>query len=72
MIERPNLLMGTICNELFFEKSKAPRSKPVEKLVTICIYPLDESRTTKAGALLPDEQKAKFEKFMKKNMNVLA
>lgn len=70
MTKHPDLLIETLYDESFFEKSKAPRSEPVEELVMIRIHPTYQFKTTKVGALLLDKQKAEFEKFLKENVDV--
>lgn len=38
----------------------------------ICLYAMDETKTTNIGALLLDEHKVKFENFLKENVDVFA
>lgn len=56
--KHPNLLLGTICDESCFKKSKAARSKFVEDLVAISIHSTDVSEIMRIRAFLQDERKA--------------
>lgn len=52
------------------KKNKALRLEPMEELVSIRIHPMNDSKTTKVDALLQDNWRTKFMKFLKENVDV--
>lgn len=59
-------------DETKFEREGGMRGEPVEELILIQVHPMDPAKTTKLGAMLPEDAQENFKAFLvfTKNLNI--